>query len=71
MYRKLFVAEQPEDLTIQLPDDYLYKAVEVIAFEVAPHELDNKKKEEALAFFKSISVDMSNFKFNRDEANER
>lgn len=49
------------------------KEVEVIASEIedASYEQKRKKVKEASDFFKKISVDMSNFKFDRDEANER
>jgi hypothetical protein len=73
MYRKIFKAEKTEDLQIKLPDEYLHKEVEVIAFEVAEEKLQVKRKDvdEAIAFFNAISVDMSDFKFDRNEANER
>ena len=73
MYRKIIKAEKEDDLHIQLPKEYLNKAVEVIAFEVDEHGKQEKRKDvnEAIAFFKSVSVDMSDFKFNREEANER
>ena len=73
MYRKIIEAEKKEDLTIQLPAQYLNKRVEVIAFELEePSEKSGTKDfSDAIAFFDSIQVDMSDFKFNREEANER
>lgn len=73
MYRKIIKAEKEDDLNIQLPKEYLNKEVEVIAFEVEERNdaIKRKEIEEAIAFFRSVSVDMSDFKFNRDEANER
>ena len=76
MYRKVFVAESPAHLTINLPIEYLHKGVEVIAFEVKEDLgfVDLAKKEAALKavqFFKTLQIDMSDFKFDRDEANER
>lgn len=72
MYRKVFKVEKEEDLQIKLPDDYLNKEVEVIVNEVDDVMKQKRKDvEEAIKFFNSISVDMSDFKFNRDEANER
>ena len=76
MYRKVFVAEEESNLIIELPKSYLNKAVEVIAFEV---EIDDEmlltvKKEasqKATDFFRTINVDTTGYKFNRDEANER
>ncbi len=76
MYRKVFVAETASQLTINLPIEYLNKGVEVIAFEIEDN-LDsaylNKKKaaQTAIQFFNTLQFDMSDFKFDRDEANER
>ncbi|WP_031527134.1 hypothetical protein [Dyadobacter crusticola] len=76
MYRKIFVAEHSDDLTVRLPDEYLHKGIEVIAFELDGNtdELYAAKKDaarKALRFFNSIQVDLSDFRFDRDEANER
>ena len=75
MYRKIFRAERKEDLSIELPGEYLNKNIEVIAFQVVDDAAArvNKKADmaEAMKFFDSMHADLSNFKFNRDEANER
>lgn len=72
MYHKIFIANQPNDLTIKLPDEYLNKEVEVIAFEVSrDKDVKQKDVDDAIAFFNTLSVDMHGFTFNRDEANER
>jgi hypothetical protein len=75
MYRKIFKVEKEEDLNVKLPDEYLHKGLEVIAFELDDYEAQyaTKKRavEEAITFFKTINVDTTGFKFNRDEANER
>lgn len=74
MFRKIFKAENKEDLLIELPSEYLDKQVEIIAFQISDDEDVTTEKtdlNEAIKFFDSIQADMSNFKFNRDEANER
>ena len=73
MYRKIFKAESKEDLSIELPDEYLNKNIEVIAFQVGDDDYAVKKQNamEAIEFFNTLQVDMSNFKFDRDEANAR
>lgn len=73
MYRKIIDVVNEENLFIQLPKEYLNKQVEVIAFEVenTNEKVDKKKFNDAMAFFSTLNVDMSNFKFDRDEANER
>lgn len=82
MFRTIITPKETT-LTIELPDQMVGKTVEVIAFEiekngetiVKPEDLvESKPKrtfEEAVAFWDSMAVDMSNFKFNREEANER
>lgn len=74
MFRKIFKAENKEDLLVELPSEYLNKQVEIIAFQISDDEDITTEKtdlDEAVKFFDSIHADMSNFKFNRDEANER
>jgi hypothetical protein len=65
-------------LTLQLPDDLVGKTIEVIAFEIdqvnSPkkfQEIEKSKKIEAID--KALSkyrVDLSDYKFDRDEAND-
>ena len=82
MYRAIITPKETT-LTIELPDQLVGKSVEVIAFEIEKNSesfvsdsklTKNKAKrtfEEAVAFWDSMAVDMSDFKFNREEANER
>ena len=58
------------NLTLLLPDDFLGKQIEVIAFVV------DEAKAKAATFtktktFSAIQLDTRGYKFNRDEANER
>lgn len=60
--------------TLTLPKGMIGKEIEVVASEVkAPcvlTELEKQQKIEAIeAIFKDHRVDLSNFKFDRDEAN--
>lgn len=75
MYRKIFKAESKKDLLVELPDEYLNKQVEVIAFQLNEDNItpagEKADLDEAFKFFDSIHADMSTFKFDRDEANER
>ena len=76
MFRKIFVAESAAQLTINLPIEYLHKGIEVIAFEVDDDvdSVDLAKKNaahKAVQFFKTLQIDIGDFKFDRDEANER
>ncbi|SHJ23149.1 hypothetical protein SAMN05444280_1145 [Tangfeifania diversioriginum] len=57
-------------LTIPLPNEYVGKQLEVIAF-MLEDEADVPQKEIQKATFDAVSLDTSGFKFNREEANER
>jgi hypothetical protein len=57
-------------LILPLPEEYVGKQVEVIAFtldEVAQKQQSKKKH----VTFDAVKLDTRGFKFNRDEANER
>ena len=71
MYKQVVEAKGAE-ITVQLPSELAGKRLEVTVNELQPDAKDREKLlQEAHTFFRSIAVDMSNFKFNRDEANER
>ncbi|MBY0435399.1 MAG: hypothetical protein K2U26_14940 [Cyclobacteriaceae bacterium] len=78
MYRAIITPKETT-LTIELPEQMVGKPVEVLAFEIEKNGdsislTSGKRKrtfEEAIALWDSMAVDMSNFKFNREEANER
>lgn len=76
MYRKIFIAENRDDLNVRLPDEYLHKGIEVIAFDLeeAREEVLASKRaaaQKAIEYFETIQIDLSDFKFDRNEANER
>jgi len=70
MYREIII---PTDTTqiIEFPEEFIGKQVEVIAFPVEEKETNQSKAANAFEFWKKHSIDMSHFKFDRDEANER
>jgi len=58
-------------LSINIPDMYIGKRMEVIAFaldEPADEVLYHKKRRKS---FSAVNLSTKGFKFNRDEANER
>jgi hypothetical protein len=55
----------------ELPEMYYGKRVMVTVSALDEPMKRFTKAEEAQAFFNSIQVDMSDFQFNREEANER
>ena len=58
------------NLSFYVPKDYIGKEVEVIAFtqNEGLQSIDKAKKQVS---FSALSIDTKNFKFNRQEANER
>ncbi len=56
-------------LELNIPDNFIGKTIEVIAFEIA----DNVQTKKALKekTFDAIKLNLSGFKFNREEANDR
>lgn len=57
--------------TLHLPEKMIGKQVEIIAFEIekAPLESTKKNIDDIKAIFKDSLIDLSNYKFDRDEAN--
>lgn len=73
MVRQIIKANS-KNVHISIPDDYIGKTVEVLAF-----TLDEKIKNDIItdhsssinALYDGIRVDFTDFVFNRDEANSR
>lgn len=56
-------------VTFNIPEDYIGKEVEVIAF--AKNEgIDTKELSKKQVSFDAVSIDTKNFRFDRNEANE-
>lgn len=78
MYRQIVIPQQTQ-LLLQLPAEFVGKQVEVIAFTLekekpGKHIPDNNmpdQEKEMENFYRSINIDMSKFKFNREKAHER
>ncbi len=76
MVRTILKPEK-NSLTIKLPDNFIGKVIEVIAFEIeqvgSDKIVDSEKRKRIEVINKALSkhrVDLSNFKFDRDEAND-
>jgi hypothetical protein len=76
MFRTIFTPENESQLVITLPKECLHKKVEIKSIEMDDlHDTiseRNEKRKKTLAFLSTLpKVDMTNFKFDREEANER
>lgn len=70
MIRTIITADK-NNLTLLIPDEFLGKKIEVIAFvieEAKVKVIDDLKK---IKTFSTIQLDTKGFMFNREEANER
>lgn len=69
MIRTIVTADQ-NDLMLTLPDDFLGKQIEIIAFVI--EEAIQKTKQRVSFIVLNVPDELKiNYKFNRDEANER
>ncbi len=59
------------NVALDFPKDYLGEEVEIIAFKRKEGFSERKNATKRFVSFDAIKIDTSNFKFNRDEANER
>jgi len=64
------VTSDKNTLTLHLPDNYVGRQLEIIAFAI-DEPIKQHKRALAKDIFKSVQLDTRDFKFNRDEANER
>lgn len=67
MVRTIITADK-SDFILSLPDDFLGKRVEVLAFVV--EEAEKKADTHQHKTFSAVNLDTQGFKFNREEANE-
>lgn len=77
MYRQILTPENTK-LILQIPEEFVGKQVEVIAFEIndtpsTASKISTSKQQrirDIQLLFDDCRVDMSNFKFNREDAND-
>jgi len=72
MYRQVLTPDSSR-LILKLPAGFVGKLVEVLAFTVEPDDAKDGQYswENARKFFQAHRVNMKDFRFDRDEANER
>lgn len=67
---RTIIIPNTQTVTFNIPEDYIGQEVEVIAF--AKNEgIDTKESNGKQVSFNALSIDTKNFKFNRNEANDR
>ncbi len=68
MIRTLITPED-QNILIRVPEDYIGKQVEIIAFTL--EENSNAEQIKKQASFTALKLDTIDYKFNREKANER
>lgn len=66
--REVFIPENNK-IVLTIPDTFIGKKIEVFATEVKKKEENSKERKKKT--FDAIKLDLTGFKFNREEANER
>lgn len=69
MIRTTIIANS-DKVSISVPKDYIGKVLEIIAF-AKDEGLENNKVSGSKKKFTVLHTDIKDYKFNRDEANER
>jgi hypothetical protein len=67
---RTLITPQKDEISIRLPNNYIGKQVEVIAFTVDESDQQSSINKQNIPFV-VLHVEDKNFKFNREEANER
>jgi hypothetical protein len=68
MVRTVLTADK-QTLSFQVPVNYIGKQVEVIAFAIDEPVKETRERKKRI--FTTIKTNVTDFKFNRDELNER
>lgn len=64
------ITPNTQTVFIDVPKDYIGKELEILVF-TKNEGLQTKTLPKKQVTFKALSIDTKNYKFNRDEANER
>jgi hypothetical protein len=67
---RTIITPNTQTVSFSIPRKYIGKELQVIAFE-KEEGFEKKQFPKKFVSFDTISIDTKNFKFNRDEANER
>jgi len=67
---RIIITPDRQTISFDIPKDYVGKEIEVIAFAI-DEGITKEKPPRKKASFTALHVDTKDYKFNRDEANER
>ena len=74
MFRTVIIP-QSTDINISIPVSLVGKEIEIIAHRIFKRKLNKKNAttewEDIVKFYRSINIDTKDYKFDREEANER
>lgn len=72
MYRQVIIPNNT-NLMLKIPANYVGRTVEVIAFPIEENAKNTRttSTKEIVDFYNAINLDLSGFKFNREDAHER
>jgi hypothetical protein len=72
MIREIITIDQPF-INLRVPDEYVGQELELIVFVLNENIIEKKQKkaENCFSEFSAFQINTLDFKFNRDEANER
>jgi hypothetical protein len=68
---RTIITPNKNQISINIPDNYIGKKIEVIAFSLDDPSDDVIYTEKSIKSFSSIKLKTSGYKFDRDAANER
>jgi len=66
---RTIVRPDKTSISFDIPEKYIGKEIEVIAFEKSETVKEKSSKKKTVSF-KAVSIDTRGYKFNREEANE-
>ena len=67
---RTIVIPQGQTLSFDIPEEYIGKEIEVIAFAKVEVKFEEQVPQKRVSFT-ALNVDTKEYKFNRDEANKR
>jgi len=75
MFRQILIPSST-DINISIPVSFVGKEIEITAHRIAHNKKLKRRKmatkwEDIVKFYRSINVDTKDYKFDREEANER